>query len=96
MNRYFGAGLAATAVVFGALTFAADALAQPDENGVPQPPGDETAAETIQRLHSEGHSVVVQGAVDGPLESCDVEDVTSGEQETTMVVTVACDPDYAG
>ena len=40
--------------------------------------------------------MVVKGAVDGPLEACDVEDVTSGEQETTMIVTVACDPDYAG
>ena len=96
MNRCFGAGIAGTAVVFGAVAFAGGAAAQPDEDGVPQPPEEETAAQTIERLQSEGHSVVVQGAVDGPLEACDVEDVTSGEQETTMIVTVACEPDYAG
>ena len=96
MNRYIGTSVAATAMVFGAVAFAGNAWSQPDENGTPQPPGDETAAATIERLQSQGPSVVVKGAVDGPLEACDVEDVTSGEQETTMIVTVACDPDYAG
>ena len=96
MNRYSGVSIAATALFFGSVMFAGGAAAQPDEDGVPQPPQDETAAQTIERLQSEGHSVVVQGAVDGPLDACEVEDVTSGEEETTMIVTVACEPNYAG
>ena len=49
MIRYIGTSVAATAMVFGAVAFAGNAWSQPDENGTPQPPGDETAAATIER-----------------------------------------------
>ena len=82
MKRFFVMSAAGAALAAGSMALAGQAAA-------------DTAQQTIDDLQSQGHSVVIKGAVSGPLHDCDVSDVApDGEQSNTMVVTVSCSPDY--
>lgn len=97
MKRLMFAVATSSAAAAAALTFAAGAVAEPED---PAPAVDGTAAEgpsaadQVAALQAEGKSVQVVGSDGGMLQNCDVVNTTEGEAANTVMVEVECGLNY--